>query len=294
MVFLILSIISSSSLFVIFKILEKYKIKTFDAILINYIIASILGFSISRYDSSIFPLYENQWFPYAVIIGVLFIISFILIGKSSQKVGIAITTVASKMSVIIPMSFSILYDPFDVLTNLKAVGIILALIAVFLTIYRKRNIDFDIRNLIFPVTIFFGMGVIDSIIKLAQYKYIDNGSSTLFSAVLFSIAAIVGLSVNLIRKNNFKSLIIPKTILWGALLGIGNYGSIYFLILALNQKTEGGIPIDGSVVFGINNIGIVGLSVLVGLLAFKEKLTFVNWIGVVLSFIAIYILSSAI
>lgn len=294
MIFLILSIISSSSLFVIFKILEKYNIKTFDAIIINYIIAAILGFSISRYDSSIFPLYENQWFPYAVIIGVLFIISFILIGKSSQKVGIAITTVASKMSVIIPMTFSILYDPFDILTNLKAIGIILALIAVFLTIYRKRNIDFDIRNLIFPVTIFFGMGVIDSIIKLAQFKYIDNGSSTLFSAVLFSIAAIVGLSVNLIRKNNFKSLIIPKTLLWGSLLGIGNYGSIYFLILALNQKTEGGIPIDGSAVFGINNIGIVGLSVLVGLLAFKEKLTFVNWIGVVLSFIAIYILASAI
>ncbi len=294
MIFLVLSILSSSSLFVIFKILERYNIKTFDAIIINYIIASILGFSISQYDPSIFPLYENPWFPYAIIIGILFIIGFILIGESSQKVGIAITTVASKMSVIIPISFSILYDPFDMLTNLKALGILLALTAVFLTIYRKRKIDFDPKNLIFPIVLFFGMGIIDSIIKFAQFKYIDNGSSTLFSAVLFSMAGIIGLSINLIRKNKFRTLFYPKTLLWGSLLGIGNYGSIYFLILALNQKTEGGIPIDGSAVFGINNIGIVGLSVIIGLLAFKEKLTFVNWIGVVLSFIAIYILASAI
>ena len=291
MIFLLLSILSSTSLFVIFKYVDKYGIRNFDVIIINYIVASILGFSISKYDPSLFPLYSNAWFPYAMAIGILFVIGFVLIGKSSQKVGIAITTVASKMSVIIPITFSLLYDPYDHITNLKLTGILLALLAVLLTVYRKRKIDFDPRNLYLPIILFLGMGVIDSIIKLAQFKYIDNGISTLFSAVLFSIAAITGILTNLIQGTSFKSLLRPRTLMWGTLLGLGNYGSIWFLILALNHKMPSGIPMDGSVVFGINNIGIVGLSVIIGLLAFREKLTFLNWTGIALSFLAIYILS---
>lgn len=291
MIFLLLSILSSTSLFVIFKYVDRYGIRNFDVIIINYIVASILGFSISKYDPGIFPLYGNPWFPYAVTIGILFVIGFVLIGKSSQKVGIAITTVASKMSVIIPITFSLLYDPYDHITTLKISGIILALLAVFFTVYRKRRIDFDPRYIYLPITLFLGMGVIDSIIKLAQFKHIDNGTSTLFSAVLFSIAAITGIVTNLVQGTSFKSLLRPRTMMWGTLLGLGNYGSIWFLILALNHKSPSGIPIDGSVVFGINNIGIVGLSVIIGLIAFREKLTFLNWAGIALSFVAIYILS---
>jgi EamA domain-containing membrane protein RarD len=177
------------------------------------------------------------------------------------------------------------------LTTLKGTGIALALLSVLFTIYRKRTIDFDPRYLYLPAILFIGMGIIDSIIKLAQYHYIDNGTSTLFSAVLFSIAAITGLVTNFIRQNNFKTLLKPRTLFWGTLLGLGNYGSIYFLILALNYKMDSGETLDGSVVFGINNIGIVGLSVIIGLLAFKEKLTWLNWLGVVLSAVAIYVLT---
>ncbi|MGM0530150.1 MAG: EamA/RhaT family transporter [Bacteroidota bacterium] len=291
MIYLLLSILSSTSLFVIFKIVKKYEIKNFDIIIVNYIVASVLGFTISNYNNQIFPLYANSWFPYAVIIGILFVIGFVLIGLSSQKVGIAITTVASKMSVIIPITFSLVYDPYDQFTLLKVSGILLALLAVFLTVYRKRTIDFDPRYLYLPIILFIGMGTIDSIIKLAQFKHIDNGVSTLFSAVLFTIAAITAIATNIIRRSPFRRLLKPGTMLWGSLLGLGNYGSIWFLILALNSKTEKNLPIDGSAVFGINNIGIVGLSVMLGLIVFREKLTWINWTGIIFSFAAIYILS---
>lgn len=291
MIYLLLSILSSASLFVIFKVVDRYGIKNFDIIIINYIVASVLGFSISSYSSNVFPLYANPWFPYAVIIGILFVIGFVLIGLSSQKVGIAITTVASKMSVVIPITFSLFYDPYDQITTLKISGIVLALLAVFLTVYRKRTIDFDPRYLYLPAILFLGMGVIDSVIKLAQFKHIDNDISTLFSAVLFTVAAITGITTNLIRRNSFRTLFNSGTLLWGSLLGLGNYGSIWFLILALNSKTEENIPLDGSAVFGINNIGIVGLSVILGLMVFREKLTRINWMGIAFSLAAIYILS---
>ncbi len=291
MIFLLLSIISSASLFVIFRIVDTYGIRNFDVIIINYIIATILGFTISNYNLEVFPLYNNPWFPYAVIIGVLFVVMFVLIAKSSQTAGIAITTVASKMSVIVPISFSLIFDPTDHITLLKTIGIILALLSVLFTIYRKKGIKVDARYLFLPAILFLGMGVVDSIIKFAQFKYIDNGASTFFSAVLFAIATITGIVTNLIQKKSFKSLTKPRTLFLGSILGIGNFGSIYFLILALNYKINPTETLDGSVVFGINNIGIVSLSVITGLLIFREKLTTINWVGVFLSIAAIYILS---
>src|SRR6056297_3438510 len=287
MIYLILSIISSASLFVIFRVVHKYGLRNFDVIIINYIIASILGYAISDYDLDIFPLYNNPWFPYAIIIGILFVIMFVLIAKSSQTAGIAITTVATKMSVIVPITFSLIDDPTDHITSLKAIGIIIALLSVFFTIYRKRGIQFDPRYLFLPAILFIGMGIVDSIIKFAQFKYIDNGASTYFSAVLFTIATITGVVTNLVQKKSFKSLTNPKTLFLGSLLGIGNFGSIYFLILALNYKINPTETLDGSIVFGLNNIGIVSLSVLLGLLVFKERLSFINWIGIALSIVAI-------
>lgn len=292
MIFIILCILSSTSLFVIFKIIDQLKIKTFDVIIVNYFVASLLGLLINPVPKTIaYPIYANPWFKYALIIGVLFILMFVVVGKSSQKVGIAITTVSGKMSVVIPISFSIFYDPNDILTNTKLSGILIALFAVFFTIYRKRTIDFNPKYLYLPVIMFFGMGIVDSFVKLAQFHYVNDGITAFFTAVLFFIALITGIILKLITDKSLKSLFNGKILLWGTLLGIGNLGSIYFILRALNHIHPDGNPLDGSVVFGIINIGIVTLSVLIGLVFFKEKLTRLNWLGVVLTFVAIYILS---
>jgi drug/metabolite transporter (DMT)-like permease len=216
---------------------------------------------------------------------------FAIIARSSQVVGIAVTTVSNKMSVIIPILVSILIDPLDVLTNLKVVGIILALIAVFLTIYRERKIDFHPRDIYLPIILFLGMGLVDSLVKYAQHYYVDDNNLALFTVVLFVMAAITGLITKIFRRSSFGDLIRPKTVLWGIALGICNYGSLYFLIRALNHKTNTLNTFDGSIVFGVNNLGIIALSVLFGLIVFKEKLLKINWIGIIISFIAIYILS---
>jgi len=291
MIYLLLSILSSTSLFVIFKYVDKYKIRTFDVIIINYVVASALGFMISDYSQDFFPVHEKPWFPYSLIIGILFIVMFVIIGKSSQRVGIAITTVTSKMSVIIPISLSIIIDINDELSGLKSAGIILALAGVFLTVYRKRRVDFHIQDIYLPIILFLGMGIVDSFVRFAQFNYVSDDISAMFTAFLFAISALTGIVTNLFQKQSFKNLIKPATLFWGVLLGIGNYGSIYFIIRTLNYRIDGGETIDGSVVFGINNIGIVALSVFIGLIVFRERLSRLNWIGVTLSFAALYILS---
>ncbi|MDX9694491.1 MAG: hypothetical protein RBT49_01755 [Bacteroidales bacterium] len=291
MIYLILSILSSALIYIIFKYIDKFKISTFDIIIINYITASVLGILLSDLNQINISVFSNNWIYYSIIIGVLYIIMFAIIARSSQVVGIAVTTVSNKMSVIIPILVSILIDPSDVLTNLKVVGIILALIAVFLTIYRERKVDFHPRDIYLPIILFLGMGLVDSLVKYAQHYYVDDNNLALFTVVLFVMAAITGLITKIFRRSSFGDLIRPKTVLWGMALGICNYGSLYFLIRALNHKTNALNTFDGSIVFGVNNLGVIALSVLFGLIVFKEKLLKINWIGIIISFIAIYILS---
>ncbi|MGE0090580.1 MAG: hypothetical protein AB7S50_14000 [Bacteroidales bacterium] len=292
MVYLILSILSSTLIYIIFKYIDKLRISTFDIIIINYITASILGILLSDINQINLSVFTNDWIYYSIIIGVLYIIMFVIIARSSQVVGIAVTTVSNKMSVIIPILVSIFIDPSDDLTSLKLVGIILALTAVFLTIYRKRKVDFHPRDIYLPIILFFGMGLVDSLVKFAQHYYVDDSNLAIFTVVLFVMAALAGLITKIIRRTSFTDLLKPKTFLFGTALGVCNYGSLYFLIRALNHKTDSLNTFDGSIVFGVNNLGVIALSVLFGLMVFKEKLLKINWIGIIISFIAIYILSS--
>lgn len=291
MIFLIFSILSSAAIYVIFKFLDKFNIKTFNIIILNYITAAILGILLTKSQTDIFPLHQNSWFPYSILIGVMFIIMFVVIARSSQVVGIAITSISNKMSVIIPITVSILIDPLDDLTNLKAMGIILAILAVFLSVYRKRRVEFDPRYIYLPIILFLGMGLVDSFVKYAQQFHVADDVLPIFTVILFAMAGVAGIITKIIRKTPFKELIEPKNLMWGVALGISNYGSLYFLIKALNYKSQIGDSIDGSIVFGINNLGTISLSVLIGLLVFKEKFLKINWIGIILSLIAIYILS---
>ena len=73
MIYLILSIISTTCLVLIFKLFEKFKIDTFQAIVVNYIVAAGLGFLLDDSGIAIGSITSQSWFLNAVIIGLLFI-----------------------------------------------------------------------------------------------------------------------------------------------------------------------------------------------------------------------------
>ena len=93
------------------------------------------------------------------------------------------------------------------------------------------------------------------------------------------------------KRNGLRSLLQPKVLIWGSCLGLVNFGSIYFLVRALNFRDPLGNGLDSSVVFGINNIGIVCLSVLLGRLAFSERLSLMNKTGIFICLLATVILA---
>jgi drug/metabolite transporter (DMT)-like permease len=291
MIFLILSILFSALIYVVFKLIGHYKVHTFSAIVVNYLAACFAGFFLSSSNPFTLSVFKEEWFPVSSIIGIMFIIMFYVIGKSTQKAGVAVTTVAVKMSVVIPIAFSIYLDGNDLLTLLKFTGIVLAILSVFLTIYKRTTQTVDLKSVLLPAFLFIGMGVVDSFVKFAQSSFISNELTPVFSSVVFAVALASGILVLPFNKGASKSFANPMAWLLGIVLGIVNFGSMYFLILALNYiDIKTGIQAMGSVVFGINNIGIVALSVIIGFILFGERPSRINWIGIALSGVAIIVL----
>ncbi len=279
MIYLLFSILVSSFLYVVFKLFKQFKVNTVHAIVINYYIAFVFGFFMSESKMALSEVTSSAWFIGTVFLGMLFIIIFNIMGITAQRSGVAVTSVATKMSVVIPVVFGIVVYQ-ESAGFLKILGIILALVAVYLASVKSKE-GFKWRNILFPVLLFLGSGIIDTALKFLETNYVDGAQISIFSTTIFGFAGLFG-TLFMVFKGNWK--IHWRSILGGVALGIPNYFSIVFLLEAL--ATEG---LESSMVFTVNHVSIVMLSTLVGLLAFKEKLLPKNWVGIGLAVISIFL-----
>ena len=286
MISLLFSVLASTTILVVFKLFEKFKINNLHAIVFNYITAGVCGIVVQGEFEKLQSVPNFSWFYYALLLGGFFIFIFFLMALTTQKGGLSVVSVATKMSVVIPILFGLFYYN-ESLGLLKGLGITLALIAVYLaSIKAKEGLSISKENLILPLLVFLGSGLIDTSVKFLEEEYVSKDDVAIFSSTLFFAAAIVGIGVLIFQKikGNFKFEY--KSILGGIALGIPNFFSIYFLVGALRSDL-----MESSGIFTVNNIGIVMLSTFAGILLFKERLLLKNWIGILLAIISIVLIT---
>ena len=279
MIALILSITSSTLIFVIFKLFKKFEINTFQAIVVNYFTSAFIGFMLYSDEWNPLVLEEKAWMSYSIIIAILFITLFVLIGRSAQLNGIASTSVAVKMSMAISLLFMI-YIYSETLYPLKIIGIILAFIGVFLvTSSKQKNVKSAGWMLLL---LFVGSGILDFTLNYVLKNVLGSMTPSLFSAFCFICAGIFGLVFIIVKimRNGIK--IEFKNIIAGIVLGIPNYFSIYLLLLS--YQTTGW---EDSTVLAITNVSIVLFSAIIGFIAFKENAGIRKIIGLVSAVLAI-------
>ncbi|KAA1247079.1 EamA family transporter [Aquimarina sp. RZ0] len=289
MIYLTLSVLASSLIFIIFKLFSKYNVDTLQAIIVNYIVACTSG--IIAYNGSLNTsvIIKYDWFYGAMVLGLIFILVFNFMAITTQKNGLSVAAVSSKMSIAIPVIFGIIV--YHERTGfLKTTGILIALIAVYMTSMKTtEGVSIKKENLVYPILVFVGSGIIDTSLKFIETNYVAQTDVSIFSATIFGFAAIIGILI-LIYKGIIGNLKISlKNIIAGIALGIPNYFSIYFLIHALRHE-----HMDSSTVFTINNVAILLVSTMAGILLFKEKLILKNWIGIVLAILSILLVAFSI
>lgn len=284
MIALILTIIFSTLIILLFRLVDKYKMDELGTITFNYFFATAFGLLVWRNEQSMAELEDKQWLGPALLIGVFFIVTFFLLSKSTARTGMAITAVASRMSVLIPViaGFYLFNDSASIV---KLLGIGLAIGSFYLVMKPKGELKIDWKFAILPLLLLIGIGVNDTAMKYLQHHYFHEDESQ-FLIVVFFVAFVIGSVVLFIRSLKERQFPQWSSVFMGFLLGLLNFGATYFLIISMSY-------FESSVLFPIVNMSVVVLSAITGLLLFHEKLSRLNWFGIGLAIIAILMITSA-
>lgn len=289
MIYLILTIIMNIGIFLSFRSYSRLGINTISAIVVNYLVCVLTGMIF--YGGDLFKnvsILSESWILYPVALGGVFILTFFLMAITVQKYNVAVATVFSKMSMLIPVIFSIyvfklLDTKFDLI---NFAGLFFAAVSIILCSIRSTRmgkIAWSPKYLVLiPVFVFLGTGFVDTSLNYINAFLITSDQKTVLPVIIFISAFIIGMVILILRKERISKM----DFLGGIYLGIPNYFSVYFLLMALS-----GFDNNGAVVYPILNVGIIVLSSLASYIVFNEKLIKANIFGMILAIFAILLIS---
>jgi drug/metabolite transporter (DMT)-like permease len=285
MFYLLAVILLNTLLYAFFKVFPKYKIDTFQAIVANYWTCVATGSIFLGYFPVSGASISQPWAPWAMLMGAGFISIFNLVAYCTRIDGITTATIANKLSLVIPVLFSvILYN--EQLTTIKIIGILMAFPAVYLTTRVKGEAG-KMQSLFWPALLFIGSGLLDTLVKFVEQAYLDTPQvQAEYTIHVFSTAAIIGTVLITVLAARKKTKLHPRNLIAGILLGIPNYFSIYYLIRLLNSDL-----MQSSAAIPVSNIGVVVTSCISAILIFKESANKHRIVGLLLAILAILFIS---
>ncbi len=283
--YLLLSVLCSVAINLLFKWFDRWQIHTFQAIVANYVACVVTGsIALGRVPVGAATL-EAPWLPMALGLGILFITGFFTMATTVQRFGVAVGTVTQKMSLLISVVFAI-WAFSEPVNALKIGGLLAALGSVVLANWpdKGNGAELPYRTLwMLPAWTFLSSGLIECALSYTEREWLQGAGldpHLTFTTVLFATALSLGLaalSVGLLRGSVRPD---GRSLLAGLLLGVPNFGSIYFLLRAIGEG-------QGSVVLPINNVAVIAVLALLAVFLFREKLSPTNWAGASLSLLAI-------
>ena len=283
MIYLILAIVFSTGVFVAMRLFERFKLDNHQALMWNYVFASGTGFAICKDWDSMPQLVAEPWFGLSLLTGFWFIFTYLLMTASTQRSGVTVTSLSSKLSVVLPILAGVVMLS-ERLNFVASTGIVLALVALVLVLGgRGGSNEKHNKNWLLPVCIFFGTGTGDILMKITEQRNAGDDLGFMIAFIYF-VALIFGVIIVAYDLIRGKSKWQWKSAIGGIGLGVINFFSTSSVYHAMRS-------FDNVVLFPIYNIGVVSLTAVIGWLVFKEKLTLKNYIGLIIAVIAVILIT---
>jgi drug/metabolite transporter (DMT)-like permease len=290
MLFLALSICCTVAIYLLFRVFGKYGVDMLPAIVINYFTCAVLGNLLAEK-----PLLQYaQTIPasqlyFAIIIGIVFVTIFYVLGKTTNLIGVAGSTIVSRMSMVIPTTISVIWLGEE-LHVLKIIGIVTALAAIYFTVAPEKRTSETVSvkrpDILFPILSFFGVGATDSLLKISQERYLGEKPDITFVGLIYNAAFAAALVAYILSRKPWKLLTRWKNLLGGFVLGLFNF---YGIVLIYKALAESGL--GGSTLFPINSVGTVALSTIAAIFLFGEKMNGKKALGLALAVAAIVLIA---
>src|SRR4030095_12802659 len=264
MIFLVLAILGSGAIPVVFRAFDNWRVNVFWAIPVNYITCVLVGNLLTGKSLSPTDLASQSWIFFAALQGIILAVNFYLLAYTAQRVGVAIASLASRLSVAIPSILAfVLYG--DSLTVIKIAGLLAALLALYLCTasdQRGRTSNPGLLQ-VSPIILFLTFGAYFTILKYLQTYHLTESSyhSYVMSGFIFAFLSsiVIGIGKRVFAPTDFR----VRHCIAGVILGVINYIAIYALLKVLALKGW-----ESSQLFPIYSVGVVAVSSLLATLFF--------------------------
>ncbi len=275
---LLLTILCSTSIALILKHSDTQRGNPMVLLAGNYSTASIVGIVLVLIYNSTYSL---ETFIFGMLLGLLFVASFFAFAKAVADTGTALATVSSRLSVIIPIIFSVIL--FDEKPSwMKIIGFLFTAFTFvffyFSLIEQNGNLNNRSKYLLL-LFVLIGIGINDFSMKVFK-STMPAADEPFFIFTIFFFALLYSLSFIHIKKIKINK----KTFLTGVGLGIPNVFSTVFLLSALSD-------LPAIFVYPAVNIGIIIFTAIGAFLIWKEKLNRAGITALIFGIIAIIFLS---
>ena len=275
MFYLLLAITGSAMISILLRI-SSGKIKEGCSMLaFNYLTCTVLGMAYAGFTPGIT---QNPGFPAAlglgIVNGILLLVSFILMQSSVRKNGVVLTSIFTKLGLLVPVVLSVVVFR-EMPTWVQVIGFCIAIAAIIVINLQKDTGRFDWSLIILLLL----AGGTDAMAKI----YEALGSADLTDPyLLYSFGAAFVLCVSVVIAK--KELPGFREFLFGTLIGIPNFLSSKFLLSAL-------ATVPAVVAYPTFSVATLLVITLTGVLAFREKLKAHQWAALAAILVALVMLN---
>lgn len=258
MLFLILSIVSSTLITVFMRLSEGKSKNEISLLSMNYLSCSLLSYLFME-DKMLFPKEEglSTVLLLGVIGGILYLASFLLLKWNVRKNGVTLPATFMKLGVLVPTVLAAVIFK-ETLRLTTVFGILLALVAILLL---KEKSSEKAQNTFGLILLLAGGGMADAMSKIFEETAPQNLSNH-FLFYIFFVALVLCIVLVIVKRQKYR----PYDIAFGLLIGIPNYFSSRFLLLSLRD-------IPAVVAYPTFSAGTIILVAVCGKMLFRESFT---------------------
>ncbi|MBO1110439.1 DMT family transporter [Bordetella petrii] len=279
LLYLLASVAFSVTVAVLLKLARRHDIDVRQAIAANYAVTAALSWLVLRPSGAQLASAGQAW-GMLLALGVLLPSGFMAMAQSVRHAGIVRSDAAQRLSLFLPLLAAFLLFG-ESITARKAGAIALAFTALFCVLRRRAPAGSQAAGphaWLWPLGVWAAYGLVDIL-----FKQMARAGAAFPGALLIAFVLAGGFMAAylLLRRTAWQ----PRHLLAGVALGAANFGNIVTYI-----RAHQALPDNPALVFSAMNMGVIALGTVVGALAFREPLSRLNLLGLVLAVAAILLM----
>lgn len=266
MIYLLLAILSSAMIAIVMRVSTQKTSGGVSMLAMNYLMCLVLAAGFTGVGN-LFPKVPglSATLGFGALNGVLFLLAFVMLQVNTRRNGVVLSSVFMKLGLLVPMVLSVCF--FGEKPGVtQVIGFAVAIAAIVLINSGAKSEATGFRAGLILLLLAGGSG--DAMAKVFE----ELGPAELspqFLFYTFVVAFLLCVGLTLWKKERPGK----AEVLFGLLIGIPNFFSARFLLMALEK-------LDAVLVYPTYSVATLLVVTLAGVLFFRERLRTRQWVAV--------------